>query len=116
MCIRDSLTAWPQLRQHPRQVYALALTARQGQVAAPGQMCSIGCLQRLLHDLRIAHASAVMRQPAHGDHLFDTEGEIQARTLRQDGQTPGALRPGPGIERTLIQRHLPCLLYTSRCV
>ena len=74
-------------------------------VYAADRLCNT--LQRLLHDLRIAHATAVMGQTAHGDHFLDTKGEIQTGALRQDGQAPGALRSGPVIERTLIQRHLP---------
>ena len=97
--------ARPQLRQHPRQVHALALAARQRQVAAPAQVLGVCGTQRRLDDFAIAYAAAGMRQAPHADHVEYRKGEIQGRTLRQHGQAPRTLLAGPGTQRAPVQGH-----------
>ena len=99
--------ARPQLRQHPRQVHALAFAAGQRQVAAPGQMAGVGRRQGLGDDLHIALAAAGMGQPTEADHRLHRKGEAQRRTLRQHRQALRASDARPVVEAALVEQHQP---------
>ncbi|MNE60510.1 hypothetical protein D3C80_1556570 [compost metagenome] len=93
----------PELRQHPRQVHALALTTGKRQVAATGQMTGIRRVQRLRDDFGIPFASGVVRHTPHGHDLLDAEGKVQGRALWQHGQASRTLRPVPVAQGTAVK-------------
>ncbi|MNE16752.1 hypothetical protein D3C80_1097060 [compost metagenome] len=96
----------PQLREHTRQVHALAFATGQGQVAAPGQVAGVGGSERIGDDLGIAHPAAVVGQTAHADHFIDRKREVQARALGQHRQAFGPCLARPVSQVQTVEADL----------
>ena len=99
------------LGQHPGEVGAGGLTARQRVDGPVGEPVEADLGQGLLDDLGRRGAAPVARRAAvgvaaHLDHLADGEGEADPGTLGQHGATPGQLPRRPAPHRPAAERDL----------